>query len=853
MKPERVQAALLHLFQDDRRWPHQGRRLVFWYDPAGEFQEEVAGLDLGGIEVLPLGQAPFALKRRLVLDEPDTPFVLYAAAHEPPHAENWLLDLQCTGALFSADRAAMIFADLGFHQRALESVVRRHLRFFASKKRTADLLSLGLPTDVDERGLLLGLLAVTVGEKAPDGPLVIRRVLSGGLDEADNAAYADLVKLGLEEAFWTLAGQVTLFRADAPTLRRLFIALLVNHLSHALGGAGPRHLSAHLLLNATPAYALIAAWQRDARDTVRLTALTTEVEADLGIESWAQTLEPDAYSAAETFPVLDRVALRALVRTLSTPTANLDAVLQVARARQTLHHAPRYDAEYQAVIAAASLFALRRAHSGVFPGTSAELAEQYAAHLHNFDRLYRRYISALDRAPGDLLSDLTRAVEDTYVHWFLEGLGAAWSDRFERDLLGDLDLMRQQWRFYALHVQPLLSRGERDRVVVIVSDALRYEVATELRERVTVDLRGEPSLEFMVSALPSQTRWGMAALLPGKTLTWDAESDRVLRDGQPTRAEDRAGHLERTGYPSAALRLDHLLSLSVDEGRALLEGKRLVYLYHDAIDALGDKPASERDVFQGCQNALDELSRAVKRLVNSLNTSAVIVTADHGFLYQRQPVQEADKLSPPPRGAPSALDRRSLIAPDLAPADGTLRVPLDQYQSMTAPVTALFPRGTLRYRVAGGGAQYVHGGASLQEMIVPVLTYRHKRASGQPQASRKVRLEAVSPSRRVTNTLFAVRLVQAEAVADRVLARTVNVHLVDETGRPVTDQKRLTFDSASPHPKEREQVARLSVTLAHPDPHATYFLTVTDTDDGVDLVREPWTISIAFQDDFGDF
>ncbi|WP_221091548.1 BREX-1 system phosphatase PglZ type A [Deinococcus aquaedulcis] len=841
--------------QDDRRWAHSGRRLVFWYDPEGEFQEEVGSLDLGGTEILPLGGAPFALKRRLVLEEPQTPFVLYAPTHEPPHAENWLLDLQCAGVLFSADRAALVFADLGFRQRALEAVVRRHARFFASKKRVSDLMALGLSPDVDERGLLAGLLAVAVGEKVAEGALIVRRVLSGGLDEADNATYAELVKLGLETPFWELAAQVTLFRSEAPTLRRLFMALLVNHLSHHLGGAAPTHLTPQLLLNATPAYALIAAWQRDARDTDRLTVLTGEVEADLGIEAWAQTLDPETYSQVDTFPILERVALRALVRSLTSPTANLETALQVARTRQALHHAGRYQAEYQAVIAAASLFAQRREHSGTFPADAGALLEQYAARLHSFDRLYRQYITALDRAPGDLLSDLTQAVEHTYIHWFLEGLGAAWTDGLETDLLSDLSLRHHQWRFFANHVQPLLNRGERDRVVVIVSDALRYEVATELRERVTTELRGEPALDYMVSTLPSQTRWGMAALLPGQTLTWDAGAGRVLRDGAPTtRSEDRAAHLERTGYPSAVVHLDQLLAMNVEEGRALLEGKRLVYVYHNAIDALGDDSPSERDVFKGCQNALEELSRGIKRLVNSLNTSAVIVTADHGFLYQRQPIRDADKLAPPPRGAQDTLERRSLIGPNLSAAEGTLRVQLDAYQRMQEPLSALFPRGTLRYRVAGGGAQYVHGGASLQEMVVPVMTYRHKRAAaGQPQASRKVRLEAVSPSRRVTNTLFTVRLVQAEAVADRLRPRTVSVQLVDEAGRLVTDQRRLTFESTSPHPSQREQIARLSVTLTNPDAHATYFLTVTDVDDNVELIREAWTISIAFQDDFGDF
>ncbi|MPY67687.1 BREX-1 system phosphatase PglZ type A [Deinococcus sp. SDU3-2] len=854
MKPDRVRLSLQTLFADDRRWAHHGRRLVFWYDPEGEFREEISSLHLDGVDVLTLGETPFALKRRLIVQDPDTPFLLYAPFPEPPAAENWLLDLQCTGVLFRADRAAMVFADLGYRDRSLEAVVRAYPRFFGSKKRVADLQALMLPPDVDERGLLTGMLAAAIGEKVADGSLILRRVLLGGLDEDRNPAWSELAKLGLTDAFWTLSAQVTLFRAEAPTLRRLFLALLVSHLTQQLGGTVPPALAGMVLPNTARAYALVSAWQRDVRDAPRLTDLTAEVEADLGIEAWAEGLDPEAYAQVDTFPVLDRVALRALVRALQSPGTNLGTVLAVARTRLTLQHAARYSAEYGAVIAAAGLFEQRRAFGGTFPTDAATLLERYISGLHVFDRLYRQYVTALDTASGDLLRDLTGAVEDVYVHWFLEGLGGAWTDAFDVGLPGRMGGTRGQWLFFTRHVLPLLQKNERDRVVVIISDALRYEVATELRERITTDLRGEPELGSLLSVLPSQTRWGMAALLPGQTLTWDAAGERVLRDGQPTRAEDRAAHLVRTGYPSAALKLDHLMSLSVDEGRTLFEGKRLIYLYHDAIDAVGDKPASERDVFAACEVALDELTRAVKRLANSLNTSTVIVTADHGFLYQRQAIEEADKLALTSKGAGVSADRRSVVGQDLPATEGTLRVPLETYQPMTAPVTALFPRGTLRYRIAGGGAQYVHGGASLQEMVVPVLTYRHKRAAaGQPQASRKVGVAVVARSRRVTNTLFSVPLVQTEAVAERVRSRTVTVRLVDGQGREVTDVRRLTFGSPSPHPSEREQVARLSVTLQSPDATATYFLLVTDEEDGLELLREPWTISIAFQNDFGDF
>lgn len=854
MNLERIGQSLQTLFADDRRWSHRGRRLVFWYDPGGEFVSAIDQISVPGVSVARVGNTPFALKRQLLVEDPDTPYLLYSPNEEPPAAENWLLDLQLTGVKFTADRAAMIFADLGFLHRPLEGLIRDHSRFFRSEKRLNDLRALNLPPQADEDALLTGLLAVAVRVREAEGRAIVRQVLLGGLDDG-NSIWQDVGRLGLEDAFWSLARSATGFGAETttlrrPTLRQLFIALLLAHLAHQSKGNLPPGLDGQVPTTTTPGYSVVAAWMRDSRDHARLRSLIDEVEGDLGIAQWAASCELSALRGIDTFPALEPVALRGMVAALGGE-GRPEEIGQLARERLELHYAGGYRHEYQAVIAAADFLARREQFAGPFPGDALALLEGYVSDWHGFDRLYRAYITASDGASRDLLSALTERIEHLYVEWFQSELNRAWTDAFDPSLASRLDARRRQWEFYRWRVQPLLERNDRDRVVVIVSDALRYEVATELRESLLADLRGEAQLGSMLSVLPSQTRWGMAALLPGEELAWDGVSGRVLRGGLPTNHADRAGHLARTGYPSVVMKLDELAAMSTEEARAALEGKRLVYLYHDAIDALGDKLASERDVFAGCAAAVAELGRAIRRLVNSLNSSTVLVTADHGFLYQRRKIKDADKLDLP-RGPGVSANRRAAVAEELPEEGDSLRVQLDRYQPMSTPLQGLFPRGTLRYRVQGGGAGYVHGGASLQEMVVPVLTYRHRRSSpGTAQASRKVGVELVSRSRRVTNNVFNVTLVQAEAVAERLRPRTVTVQMLDGGGNPVTDQKTVILASASPHPAEREQNVRLSVTIPDPDEHADYFLTVTDDEDSTTLIRETWAIRIAFKDDFG--
>ncbi len=55
----------------------------------------------------------------------------------------------------------------------------------------------------------------------------------------------------------------------------------------------------------------------------------------------------------------------------------------------------------------------------------------------------------------------------------------------------------------------------------------------------------------------------------------------------------------------------------------------VVYIYHDTIDAIGDKLPTEDRTFSACRDAIGELRDLVTRVINRLNGSRIVVTADH--------------------------------------------------------------------------------------------------------------------------------------------------------------------------------------------------------------------------------
>lgn len=850
MNITRVQNTLINLFTDDSRWPHKGRKLVFWYDAEAQFRDTFADLDLANIEKLELDHTPFTLKYRLLVEQPDQPFLLYAPFPEPPPGENWLLDLQRSGMTFSADQAALIYADLGFHERRLEGLIRQYLKFFNNRKRAETLQAMQLPPDTSDRTLLLAMLSVIAGLKVPDPPVLIRQVLMQGLLESDNPLWDEITRFVSVEAFWQVVQDFFNFKDEKPSLRKLMTRLLITHLDVALHGPLPSDLEQYVITPGQRAYAFIDQWMRDQRDTESLKELSTQIEKGLNIFGLLEPLSPDMLHEAATFEAIDQVLIRQCVAEVMAQASNIIRWRTWLKSRRTLPWFDKYEGIYNALESAIDLLELQSQYSSGFSQSAPQLFTVYTKDLYRVDQAYRKFVVASDAARGDVLKPVIDLIERLYVNWYLAGLGEAWSDSLDNTWA--VEGVPSQSKFFDAHVAPILRRSDREKVFVIISDALRYEVAAELKTVVEKDLRGEISLTPQLSLLPSVTRLGMAALLPGKSLKLEPGSSDVKRNDLSTRGTDarQVALSQNSQVDAKALKASDLLDTNTAQGRELIKPYRLLYIYHDVIDATGDKAASERDVLGACDRAIDQVLRLVKRICNSLNGTHVLVTSDHGFLYQRNPIEEADKLPLPKDQDILETNRRYVLRSHPLAEPGTLAFPAPYAEG---EVTVVVPRGSLRFSVQGAGAQYVHGGASLQEVCVPILTYRHKRAEkGDDGPARKVGVQINARTRRITNNRFRISLMQTDAVEGRWRARRVTIGLYDPaSGNPLTDVKIVELGSTNSNPTEREFPQTLTVVAINPPSSA--YLIVRDDDDDEELIRETWTVSLGIINDFGDF
>ena len=395
---------------------------------------------------------------------------------------------------------------------------------------------------------------------------------------------------------------------------------------------------------------------------------------------------------------------------------------------------------------------------------------------------------------------------------------------------------------------PLSDKGTK-RVFVIISDALRFEVAEELVQAINSKSRIKATLSSQLGVLPSYTGLGMASLLPYQTLAYKINSHlELMADGkQVSTTEQRGAYLG--AYSGAAIKAEDLLAMGKDKGREFVRDRRLIYVYHDRIDLIGDKQSSETKTFEAAADTLIELAQLVSFIINSLNGYNVLVTADHGFMYQESALEEADKsaLTEKPAGALLAK-KRYLLGQGLGKTDKAWagNTALTAGTEPEGSLDFWIPKGASRFHFTGG-ARFVHGSAMPQEIIVPVITIRSTESD--LAKTKVVSISLLGASNKVVTNTQRFEFIQNEAVSERTLPRSLVVSLRDGD-QSISDGQTITFDSSSQLLEERKRSVLLTVLSGSYDRNKDYYLVARDAATQVEVLRVPLTVDLAFSNDF---
>jgi uncharacterized protein (TIGR02687 family) len=874
-----IQAHLRRLFTSGGP-DHAGHRVVWWHDAEAEFESELDDLSLeaccdGGVEVIHLaGQSALALKVKMLLEQPASRFLLYQTGPQGDPANDLLLDVRRWAAPFAADKSTLILRELGlFDALALKPFVNERAKFFASRERLEKLQRLVTPGD-NERQLDLKIMAVLAKAAQPQLPQILRIVLAE-MEADDLAAPAPLLaefeRFGLLERFWEFVGAEFRYVDHNPNLRNLLLRLFATDLARHLTGK-PLDAFSHLTLangGGVNAVVFMDGWRDSSAYQRRYDKLAAAIATELKVKDQLSAFGLSELETVHSFLDVEKRIASLLTRQVLEASETVDAakIAGLCGVRQdaywanadkpTTREAPRaaLHAVFEAITHAAAFLALKGAEGAhLRSGSAAETWAAYTSRLYRFDQLYRLFCEAADTAEGenwDVLKDLRAHIEDVYGNWYLAELGDLWTRQVSDELLPGWSLpdVTNQFDFFHRTIKPILDGDPDRRVVVIISDAFRYEAAEELFRAMNGTDRYKAKLESMLGVLPSYTALGMAALLPHKQLTYTADAA-VLLDGRPTAGlEARKKLLEAVG--GVAIKAADLMEMKKDDGKAFFKPYRVIYVYHNQIDQTADT-GNEEKTFAAVRTTIDEINALVRRAF-TFNCNRAVVTADHGFLFQNTPPTEAQKnaLSTRPPGTVIAK-KRYLIGRDLGTAPGAIAGSTKTTAKSEMDMQFWAPKGINRFHFVGG-SRFVHGGAMPQEICVPLLRINYARGEGKGRDQTSVRKVGLAPlfhSTRITTARHRFTLTQTEAVSARVQPVTARLAIYDGE-QQISNTAVVTFDSAIPDMNVWRKDVWLTLANLTFDAQKQYRLIIRDNDDQLDLIAPfPITISLAFDNDF---
>ncbi|AKP67174.1 BREX-1 system phosphatase PglZ type A [Companilactobacillus ginsenosidimutans] len=823
----------------------QGRyQFIFWYDNDAEFEDNIEELstDLEDIAKVVVLQPGHQLETKIKLNaiDDDKKVLVYSPAAQPILDENHLRDMVRYSDTFTADSKEILRKDLGLPE-SMRDFVANHMDFFGNKERRNAFATFELSSYQENPEW--SIMATIVKLKTPLFSFfdILQVIMTANLN--DNEYLAQFEKFNVLDTFWDTVKYEFNYNKEHD-LVKFSSAMYLTTTFKQMDVQFPKSLSEYDL---SEKVANVQTFMQ--QFGTKSYQSSGDTYSDVEAAVWAfinggsifKDMDINVIAKSDVFKYFDWLVLNWIQDRLGLE--DLDAQINgqlidvLIKKRSDMHfgHVDPIKSYYQMMKMAYFIVLMSQDE----PEQSFDnIVGSYVDGGFEMDTYYRKFIYYYQETDQPEEFEKTKLlIEDVYVNSYLDKQLLAWNKNFHFDAISPRKLQRN---FYKNYVEP-----ETNRIVVIISDAFRFEAAKELQDELGKSSQvSEQKMDYMITGLPSVTYMGMPSLLPNETLCLD-EKKLLVDGGEATDMKSREKILQSANQDSCTFPLDDLKGASTKDIREWFAGKQVVYIYHNQIDAIADNRKTEDDVFKATEETINDIKKLILRLRSS-SINHFYVTADHGYIYRDAKLLPEDKIDVS-HVENDAKSQRYMITSETIDEPGIGSQKLSDILNNNDDRSVYYPTTANIFKSAGS-YNYVHGGSSPQEMIVPLLEVKSNKGKTDEE---DVKLSIVSTSNKITSLEVKVSLMQVTPVSATVKPAVYSLYFVDDQNQLISGQVTVNANKGEDSTVQ-DRIFSKQIVLADRtyDKSKKYYLVIKNTRNGV-VESIPYIMDITIPGGFG--
>ena len=711
-----------------------------------------------------------------------------------------LLDLETSSGYelsFNPDNTTKIIVELGLTD-SNRSIIEENEKFFANQDRRKKFKE--FECEKNNSTINYIITAILLGIKSVNADDLMKNIIKIYL--SDETKFNKLKSFGNDKFVFNLFNKS--FGTNIKDYSELSTLLKELVLTYLLQDLSDKELISNkygnfILKQKDTAQVFTNKLMTDSKMSKYYEKISNQVFEEFGLDDIFTLDNLEKYINSDAFKIIDKNIILFIINQLNSNIYNYDEYRKLILSRQPKFWYLKFEKEYKLLLHILDYF--KDCDIGVKKIKNSEiedLVKLYDSDLYKIDYDYRKVIYYYNLLKDtDEFKDLIEKVENQYINKYMSKLSEEWDKALERLPKYNSTKLVMQNKFYNKFIKPDVSETRNGRVIVIISDAFRYEFAKELNYKLS-QIAKNTSVNYMLGLVPSYTKLGKAALLPNKTISMIDGSDDILVDGKKTSStSDREKILQNENEDSIVIQYDTLVNdYKKADWKKLFSGKKIVYIYHDEVDIAGENTPDE--VFEAGQRSIEHLYNLVDSLNKTFSGVNVYITADHGFFYRKGKVQGANKITKM-AGATKQKTRYTYTPEDIN-NEATISFNLDYIFNNSHGQYVNILKGYDIFSKPGEPDKYFHGGDLPQELIIPLIDFKSARGI---QGSKSVGLVYTGLQSKITNTITYLDFAQNVPVDENNTECTYKIHFEDDSKNVISNEVKIVANRVDKEIKDR--------------------------------------------------